>query len=324
MTRLGLCCQFVGVPIRFRTTTAAVVSRLTRPRGLEKLADIARHNAAALLEAMEWCDAHGIGCFRVVSQVLPIITHPAHGYRIEDLPGCDAIVAAFRACGSFARERGFRTTFHPDQFVVLSSPDDRVVSASIAEIEYQAMVAAWIGADVINIHAGGGYGDKPAALDRFRRAAARLSDHARSLLTLENDDVTYTPADLLELCRVESIPLVYDVHHHRCLRDDLSIEEATAAALATWSREPLLHISSPVGGWRSRNPRRHHDFINITDFPACWRGLNVTIEVEAKKKEKAVLRLKRQLEPPPTSVPHREITKRPWSRPRRPRPPTHR
>jgi UV DNA damage endonuclease len=106
------------------------------------------------------------------------------------------------------------------------------------------------------------------------------------------------------------VPLVYDVHHHRCLPDGLSVEEATEQALATWNREPLLHISSPLEGWSGTKPQPHHDFIDLADFPACWRGLHVTIEVEAKAKELAVLQLKRQVESiEPTSSPPR---KRKW------------
>jgi UV DNA damage endonuclease len=122
-----------------------------------------------------------------------------------------------------------------------------------------------------------------------------LSRRVRNRLTVENDDTTYTPADLLPLCRETGIPLVYDVHHHRCNQDELSIEEATEQALATWDREPLFHISSPIEGWKGPKPRRHHDFIDIEDFPECWRGKAMTVEVEAKAKEVAVLKLKHQL-----------------------------
>jgi UV DNA damage endonuclease len=147
----------------------------------------------------------------------------------------------------------------------------------------------------VNIHGGGAYGDKQKALSDFARNLKRLSRRARRRLTVENDDTTYTPSDLLPVCRAEGIPLVYDVHHHRCNQDGLSVEDATEQAVATWKREPMFHISSPMEGWKGPKPRRHHDFINVTDFPECWRGRTLTLEVEAKAKEVAVLKLMKQL-----------------------------
>jgi UV DNA damage endonuclease len=70
--------------------------------------------------------------------IRPIKTHPQVGYRVEDLPGADKIVAAFRRCGEFARAHGIRTGFHPDQFLVLNLPDEDIVSRVVADSESQA------------------------------------------------------------------------------------------------------------------------------------------------------------------------------------------
>ncbi len=296
MIRLGLCCQFLDAPITFRRATATVLAHLGRPEQLRKLAELCQHNATALRQAVAHCHLLGVGAFRVNSQVLPLRTHPEVGYQVADLPGAEGLRQAFRQCGSLAREHGIRLSFHPDQFVVLSSPDAAIRRRSQEELVYQNDVAEWIGADVINLHAGGGYGDKPAALTRLRAELERLPDSLRCRLTLENDDRVYTPADLLPLCRDADVPLVYDVHHHRCLPDALGVEEATAAALATWSgREPLFHVSSPKEGWDGRHPQYHADYIESRDVPAGWRGLTLTVDVEAKAKERAVLRLRQDL-----------------------------
>jgi UV DNA damage endonuclease len=296
MLRFGLCCAFRDQPIRFANTTATALDRMTRRDALAKLGRLCAANSEALWIALRFCVEHGIGCFRVNSQVLPLKTHPRHRYRVEELPGGDELVRRFRACGELARENGLRTCFHPDQFVVLNSTRPEVVRASIEEIEYQAEVADWVGADAINIHGGGAFGDKMKALADFTRSLERLSPRVRCRLTVENDDRIFTPADLLPLCRAEGIPLVYDVHHHRCNRDQLRAEGATELAMATWNREPMFHISSPIEGWNGPGPQRHHDFINLDDFPRRWFGLDVTVEVEAKAKEIAVLRLKEELE----------------------------
>lgn len=295
MIRYGLCCLFRDQPIKFRTTTATANSRLNRLAALAKLSELCLSNADALLASLQFCHENGIGCFRINSQILPLKTHPKCGYEVDELPDGDEIVRLFKRCGQFVQKHKLRTCFHPDQFVVLSSPRPDVVANSIKEIEYQCEVAQWVRADVVNVHGGGAYGDKQKALGEFARNLQRLSRRARRRLTVENDDTTYTPSDLLPLCRSEGIPLVYDVHHHRCNKDELSAEEATRRAVATWNREPMFHISSPIEGWNGPKPRRHHDFIDVMDFPECWRDLAITVEVEAKAKEVAVLTLKKEL-----------------------------
>jgi UV DNA damage endonuclease len=296
MIRFGLCCMFRDQPIKFVTTTATAIGKMKRPDALAKLSGLCLANADALLLALQFCSDNGIGCFRANSQILPLKTHPTCGYQVEELPDGGEIIRRFSACGRLVKTHDLRTCFHPDQFVVLNSQRPEVVDSSIRELEYQAEVAEWIGADVINIHGGGAFGDKQKALVDFARNLERLSSRARERLTVENDDKVFTPADLLPICRATGIPLVYDVHHHRCNKDDLSEEEATEQAIATWNRVPMFHLSSPIEGWDGPKPERHHDFIEVKDFPTCWYNLDLTVEVEAKAKEAAVLQLKNELE----------------------------
>ena len=294
--RLGLCCMFAREPIKFRTTTATAMLRLGKRERLARVAELCLVNADALLAALGYCAAHGIGAFRVNSQILPIKTHPTAGYAVAELPGSSAIVARYRECGAFAREHGLRLSFHPDQFVVLNSPNPRTLEHSLAELDYQAEVAEWIGADTINIHGGGAYGDKPSALRALRTSIERLPEQVRSRLTLENDDKVYTPEDLLPVCNGTGVPLVYDAHHHRCCPDGSTLEASTEAVRATWGRrEPLFHISSPLEGWDGPKPQRHHDYIDAKDFPKAWIGWPLTVEVEAKAKELAVAKLQADL-----------------------------
>lgn len=295
MIRFGLCCMFKQAPIKFRTTTATALMKLSRSQALGKLAELCLFNARSLQSALEYCVEHRIGAFRVLSGILPVKTHPEVKYNVTDLPEGNGILDQFKRCGDYARQHGIRLSFHPDQFVLLSSPNPDVISRSIADLEYQAEVADWLGADTINIHAGGAYGDKSRALARLTENLPRLSKLAREKLTLENDDKVYTPADLLPVCGRENIPLVYDVHHHRCLPDGVPVEETTERVLSTWQREPLFHVSSPLAGWRGPKPFRHHDYIDPEDFPACWKTLPLTVDVEAKAKELAVLQLQKDL-----------------------------
>ena len=295
MIRFGLCCIFRNHPVAFRKTTATYLARFAEAERLHRLAGLCAHNAQSLQKALVFCRENGIGDFRINSQILPLKTHPDVGYDMDDLPGAEEIVASFRACGEFCLAHDIRTTFHPDQFIILSSPNPAVVQRSVADLVYQAQVAEWVNADVINIHAGGAYGDKPAALKRLAAVIESLAPAIRKRLTLENDDRSYTPRDLLPLCEQSGLPLVYDVHHHRCLPDGLSEETVTVRALRTWTREPLFHLSSPAQGWAGPKPNRHHDFIDPADLPAIWLKRDLTIDVEAKAKEVAVKKLLKYL-----------------------------
>jgi UV DNA damage endonuclease len=293
--RLGLCCLFREAPIRFVTTTATALARRTPAQRARRLAELCRANAEALAKAVAYCADHGIGAFRINSQILPLKTHPALGYALDRLPDGAAIQRLFRAAGRLARTRAIRLSFHPDQFVVLNALRPEVLASSRAELDYQTEVAGWVGADVINLHGGGVYGDKAAALDRLQRHLDALPERLRKRITLENDDRLFTPADLLPVCRATGIPLVYDVHHHRCLPDGRDVADLTRAAWRTWDREPLFHLSSPRDGWGGPHPERHHDYIDPADFPREWRHRKLTVDIEAKAKELAIGRLQTDL-----------------------------
>jgi UV DNA damage endonuclease len=294
LIRLGLCCLFAEQPIQFRALTARGLLPDPREIQLQRISAVCRGNSENLLQSLRILDRLRIGAFRITSPLFPRYTHPDVGYTLDMLPHRSQILSQLKTVRILARQKDIRLSFHPDQFVVLSSPHPEVVANSRLELEYQGQLAELVGADVINLHGGGAYGDKAAALQRLRQNFAQLSPAVKSRLTLENDDSTYTVRDLLPVCRTLGIPLVYDVHHHRCNPDGLSEEAATEAALKTWQalgREPHFHLSSPRAGWQRDDRRPHADYIEPDDFPVCWRGLTCTIDVEAKAKELAVLQL---------------------------------
>lgn len=289
--RLGLCCIFREEPITFRTRQAAYLKKFSRQQQLELLSETAMVNSRALLEAVTFCSDHQIGSFRVNSSFFPLKTHPEVGYGLADLPDHLEILTLLEKVRIYAGINDIRLTFHPDQFILLSSPKTQVVNNSIEELAYHTELAGLIGADVIMIHGGGAYGDKKSTLQRLNAALADLPDSIRSRLALENDDRVYTPQDLQPVCMESGIPLVYDVHHHRCLADGLTVEEATDIAILTWDREPLFHLSSPKQGWNGSDPKPHSDMIDPDDFPKYWRGREITVEIEAKAKELAIEKL---------------------------------
>lgn len=298
--RFGLCCLFAAQPIKFRQTTAQALAPLPREQQLERLSAICQHNLQQVSQAMRYLVEQGIGAFRLMSPLFPRHSQPQVGYALADLPEIEAIYHQCQAIRHFQGQHDLRLSLHPDQFNVLASPHPQVVANTLRELECQGELAELLGVEVINIHVGGAYGDKQAAMGRLQTNFPRLSTRVRSRLTLENDDVSYTPADVLPLCRQLGIPFVYDVHHHRCLPDGLSCERATEEWLALWQalgREPYGHLSSPKHGWASAKPRPHADYIDPADFPDPWRGQAITVDLEAKAKELAVRRLMTELMP---------------------------
>jgi UV DNA damage endonuclease len=301
MLRLGLCCLFQQAPIRFRTATARVMKTRERSEQVKLLSQLCLANAESLLKALLEVRRLGIGAFRVSSPLFPLYTHPEVGYRLEELPEVEAICATLARVKTFKQAHKLRLSFHPDQFTLLSSPRPEVTAAALRDLEYQAMLADLIGAEVLNIHGGGVYGDKLSALSRLAVQIAELPQAIRRRLTLENDDQSYTVRDLLPLCEKLQVPLVYDVHHHRCNPDGLSIAEATRLCRQSWQRvgrEAYFHLSSPKYGWQGQL-RPHADYIDPADFPAEWLNLDATIDVEAKAKELALVRLQKALKLPP-------------------------
>ena len=95
MIRLGLCCIFHDVPIRFRQTTAASLKKMPRREQLQKLSFICLENVLSLSEALEWVIANEVGAFRVLSPLFPRITHPDVGYHLSELPDHKAISRQF-------------------------------------------------------------------------------------------------------------------------------------------------------------------------------------------------------------------------------------
>ena len=295
---LGLCCLFVDEPIHFKTVTLRTLRNFGRPRQLLKLSEICVHNASELAVSVSTAYRLGIDVFRISSALFPLATHPEAGYELANLPNHEEIFKTLGEVRSFSQKHRIRLSLHPDQFVVPVSPDPAVAASSIRELRHQLMIAELTGASEINLHMGGVYGDKNAVIRRFAQVFESFPDGLQKRLTLENDDRSYTVSDLCGICRDLDIPLVYDVHHHRCNQDSFSIEEATAIAAETWRKSgltPHFHISSPKNGWAGPNIRPHADYIDPKDFPDCWRVLDAAVDVEAKAKEKAVVRLREDL-----------------------------
>jgi UV DNA damage endonuclease len=194
--------------------------------------------------------------------------------------------------GQRAMEGNIRLVMHPDQFVVLSSDSPEVVANSVKILQMHADImdllqqprSPWA---LLEIH--GGKSDRADAL--VERIAA-LPDAIRLRIGLENDEYSYSGAEIHGICIRSGVPMVFDAHHHivherLASYDDPSVSAMLAMARATW-REPahqLVHISNGRSGF---NDRQHADLIDV--MPACYANAP-WIEIEAKAKEEAIRKL---------------------------------
>jgi UV DNA damage endonuclease len=271
----------------------------------------------ALEAVLAYCDDHDIRMYRMATGLAPYASHP-------DLPQFRDQPARFAPrlaeVGALARTLDIRLSSHPGQYTVLNSEDDEVRRLAAVELEVQAelMDAMGLGPEaVVVLHVGGAAGGTAAALDRFERGFALLSDAARGRLVVENDDRTFALRDVLELSGRLGRPVVWDILHHHCNDPDrIPDREALELALATWPAgvRPKVHYSTPKTAMeevRRKAGRRverrvvlpqlraHADLIDPIAFEAfalgTARGLELDVMLEAKAKDLALLRLRAQL-----------------------------
>jgi len=119
----------------------------------------------------------------------------------------------FAPIGETARRLDVRLSFHPGQFCVLASENPCIVERSIAEFEYHADMARWMGYGKtfqdfkINVHISGKRGP-----EGIRETLKKLSPEARNCITIENDENCWGVDSSIELA--DHCALVLDLHHH--------------------------------------------------------------------------------------------------------------
>lgn len=115
----------------------------------------------------------------------------------------------------------------------------------------------------------------------------------------KNDERNYGVYDVLNLCDSLGIPMVFDYLHHRAYTGRVSNSAVMKRALVTWSDSdgrPELHYSTQK---RRARIGAHADMIDVRDFTRFIDGLphcTVDIMLEAKAKDRALLKLRRDLQ----------------------------
>jgi UV DNA damage endonuclease len=254
------------------------------------------HNVMRLAAMMPFMHDHGVKHFRISSAMFPLADQVD-----RSLWDNSEVIAQLKIAGDFIKQHGIRVTTHPGQFCVLSSDSDTVVAKAFVELGihgwmFDAMGLAHSPYYAINIH--GGKADRSS---RLIEQIKSLPDNIRKRLTLENDESAYNVLELLSIYKETNVPVVFDSHHHVFNDGELSMEDAHATTIETWSKgiKPLQHLSNTEpslvnGNFQDR--RKHSDMIHyVPDVQLQGlRDNTIDVEVEAKMKNFATIKLKKQ------------------------------
>ena len=148
-------------------------------KGLDYVSDLSLQNVKDLKTHILWNDEHDIKLFRLSSQIFPWMEE----YEFSDLKDFNEIKDLMLECGNIATESGQRLTMHPGPYHCLASPTPKVVKRTVIGLDKHAEQFDMMGFEPshynkINIHVGGAYGDKEAALEaidnKYYKALKRL------------------------------------------------------------------------------------------------------------------------------------------------------
>lgn len=261
---------------------------------LNKLKVVTLSNVEDLYKILQYNVENKVHFYRITSQLVPLATHPQVGnwdYR-------KIFKKDFEKIGKFIKEHNMRVDTHPDQFNVVNSIKDEVVENTKKNLWFHVNLFEDLNytEGKMVLHIGSSQGGKEEAAKRFIDNFRSFPKEISSRLILENDDKTFTAKEVLRICKEIQVPMVLDVHHHKCNNDGESLESMIKEIFNTWDDQafpPKIHFSSPREG---EFDRKHSDYINpyqFIEFIELCRPLNIDFDVmlEAKQKDLALFNL---------------------------------
>jgi UV DNA damage endonuclease len=299
---LGVCCQWLEERAKPRGKVELVNAMHEKTLQLgryndgkyqpEQIKSVYLNNVKNLCNMLPKIADKGIRLFRISSALFPLADQVD-----RSLWDNDDIKSILRESGDFIKNTGMRVSTHPGQFCVISSDSDKVIQNSIRELEIHGWLFDMMGLErspfyAINIHGG-----KANRMLKLTEQIRLLPDSVRKRLTLENDEMSYSVSDLIEVSSQTGVPIVWDSHHHTFNDGNLSMEDAMNVASQTWNGiKPLQHISNTepeLAGGSFIERRKHSDMIHYVP-PVQLHALRnnlVDVEVEAKLKNLSVLKM---------------------------------
>ncbi len=262
----------------------------------ELLKQKVKNNLDCLFKILEYNKENNLMFFRISSDLIPFASHEVCKFNWQKYFKKD-----FQKIGKFIKENNFRISMHPDQFVLINSPNTEIVKRSIAELNYHADILDLMDLDSsakIQIHVGGVYKDKPNAIKRFIENYKKLPEKITERLAIENDDRLFSLKDCLEINKKIKIPIIFDFFHHECLNNKESFEKAVELSSKTWSKKDgilMTDYSSQALGERKGKHTIHVDLKHFKKIINQVKNYDFDIMLEIKDKEKSALIVLKEL-----------------------------
>jgi len=254
----------------------------------ERMRETISGNLSCLEKILAFNVRHGMLFFRITSDLVPFASHP-----VCTFPWQEEFAGIFEKIGDYIRRYGFRISMHPDQFVLLNAPDTGVLQRSIADLVYQVQVLDLMGLDrsaKVQVHVGGVYGDKPAAIDRFVKQYDLLDTTIRDRLVIENDERLYSLSDCLAIHERTGIPVIADTFHYSLYNTGEQFTALLDPVRKTWKAHdgiPMVDYSSQEPGKRVGAHALHIVAEEFRQFLKKTRPADFDIMLEIKDKEKS-------------------------------------
>lgn len=297
--RLGYVDGPISFPNdKFKTMTYTKYKSQNEENNLKDLNNILTNNLKVFKKILEFNKKYNMTFYRMSHTLVPLATKKEVNFDY-----IKKYKEKWSEIGNYIKENNMRVDSHPNQYCVLNSTNEKIVSTSkdIIKFNYQLFKAMDIKGQII-LHIGTSKNNKEEALERFKENFNKLKPEIKDMIILENDDKTYTASETLSLCEELNIPMVLDYHHYLCNKNKKeNIKKLLPKIIKTWKKtnlNPKMHFSSPKD---KKNFRSHSDYINYNAFIKFLNILkeqdkDIDIMLETKKKEDALLLLIRQLE----------------------------
>jgi UV DNA damage endonuclease len=287
---LGYAC--INLNRNSKTRTLRLNTAINSPESIPALINA---NLDDIHGNLQWNHRNGVRAYRVSSEIFPHYTNRLLNGRVPAY-SLAPFIAKIAKIGAFARDHRIHLSFHCTPYVVLGSHRPEVVEKSIHDLNMygEFIAAAGVPMNII-IHPS----VDPEARARFAKEMRGLSPLLKRSICLENTELVSTP-DTLKLARKCGVPLVFDYFHYQVANETTPLNVLLPQIRSTWDRRlrdstqrQKFHISEQMEGCR---PGAHSEYVN--SIPGWMNGI---VMVEAKKKDKAVMRLlrkyKNRLEP---------------------------